>query len=1006
MEPELRDILRTTATTPVGDSHSHVSLYGPNSRWFISSENLSNFWISYCDLIDRKNNGRDHMPPEPTANICLAERAQEVMPIIANLSFRFQTDETDEYNWEPYDDEFLQALCSTYQEVISEFFSLTNETQMELVVTVLESSSHWYETHNNMQYMVMEIRLQFPYARIDTRTQNNLVRPRVIRLLRDNNIMSKIQRQPMGDWEQIISTTTLNDPVTMYGSSESQGRPKLIHTHTWPVITQEMVDSGIQPHEILLRDAFVPANHSNVHLHQAVNPEIFMQGHPLEYWLPLFFSVGYWPSVLLLKPEVNERLHGQTNMRANMPNQPVNQGFGSNRNRNDEHEQGEIEIAENMITMINHDLRFRNESSWLDIGKALYNSDEGGENGLRCWVRNSERLINNINPVPEFMLVAGNIFDTCRNLYYTFASATTTVKTLAWYAREDSPQLYSNWHRDWCYESMERALSCYHTDVAICLHRVYWLDFVFCPVGAKGKWFQFKNHRWSESNHGLELRRAISHDFMLRFAAARTDLSRQIENSRDDAFIANSEITIKKISTLIGKLKTVAFKANIMTEVSEHFNNVRFVDLLDTNPELTGVTNGLLEVCGQNIIFRAAKPEDYVSMCTNIPYHNLSFEHPLVRECMTWFTQVFPDDDLRKHFLKFSASCLKGRNSDKIFPIFTGEGDNSKSMIVKLFEAVFSSYCIKFDISNVTTRNTNSSGPTPQLARAKATRIAFMDEPEDDVPMNKGIIKKWVGGDSFFGRMLQDNGGDIQVFFKLVLTCNKVPIIPNADKAIKNRTRLFPYLSTWVDNPPEEESEQFRQRRFKKNPFFERRIPILAPAFLWIMTQYYPFYCREGLVDPEIVTQTTEEYWKNNDVYAQFTADSIQEVFTDNGHRDAASRVTLTEVYSEFKAWFKDAFPGNKVPERSVVRTELSSRWGRMQQGNAWHGISITSSNNSDMTSAIGGRRTFSQNPTIIAPTATINKIPLNNFSSKSSLISEFTNPNFDLSNPPGTVVI
>jgi hypothetical protein len=241
----------------------------------------------------------------------------------------------------------------------------------------------------------------------------------------------------------------------------------------------------------------------------------------------------------------------------------------------------------------------------------------------------------------------------------------------------------------------------------------------------------------------------------------------------------------------------------------------------------------------------------------------------------------------------------------------------------------------------LTEKSSTSSGPTPQLARAKNTRIAFLDEPEDDVQIHKGVIKRYTGGDTFFARLLQDNGGDIQATFKMILVCNKVPIIPNADSAVQNRTRLFPFLSTWdLKDIPEEEEEQYSERKFKMDPFFEFRIPILAPAFLWIMAQYYPHYIFEGLNDPQIVIEHTASYWRDNDVYAQFAADNIREIYDANGARDIRAHVTLTEIYREFKAWFHDCFPGTKVPDRRDVGKELTSRWGRMV-GNGWYGINL-----------------------------------------------------------------
>lgn len=961
MDIDLRDLLRNVAndtTNTKNDAYTHLTYFGPHNRWTIPPHNLATFWQEYCDLVDRKTYGRDGVPPDPFANLCLAERPTDVMPQIAQFTFRFHADETDNRdNWEPYDDDFLQYLCHVYQTVLSENFRIISETNMELVAVILESSTHWYEedTDANQRLMIMEVRIHFPYGRLDASMQNKTIRPRVIQMLRNNNAMNKLQRAPIGEWEQIIAYTSTDLPIQLLGSSEIQGRPKLEITHIWGHITADMIENGDQPENFPLEDAFIPSNHSHVQA-CAIQDTMFTDIPNVRYWAPMFLSLSYWQTVMLPHVADNGRFAGTAR-----PVQP--RVFGSTnanaskRGQDNFVNDDEMELADQMIQMISP-TRFLNESYWLDIGKAFYNSDDGGDNGLLAWTRHTEKAITGIADIPAYMKTASTLAETCRNLYYTFANSYITVKTLAWYARDDSAEKFGNWHKDWCATSMEKALSALHTDVAVALHRVYWLDFIYYPVGA-GKWFQFRNHRWYEANQGIELRKVISKDFVNRFENIRAILCAQIRDSTDEAFKANAELTNKKLCSIIGKLKTVPFKSNIMKEACEHFKNEKFLGVLDSNSDLTGVTNGILEISNGTVLFRPAKPEDYISMCTNIPYQqHFNWENALVDECLTWLGQCFTDRDLLHHFLKFSSSCLKGRNSDKIFPIFTGEGDNSKSMIVKLFESTFNSYCIKFDISNFTSKATNSSGPTPQLARAKATRVAFVDEPEDDVPMNKGIIKKLVGGDSFFCRMLQDNGGDVQVTFKIILTCNKVPLIPNADKAIKNRTRLFPYLSTWVDDAPETEAEQYRLKRFKKNPFFERRIPVLAPAFLWIMTQYYPYYASEGLPDPTIVTETTAAYWRDNDVYAQFVADNVQEVYTEKGDRDGAARVTLSEIYSEFKTWFRDAFPGNKVPERQIVRSELSTRWGRMT-GNFWNGIRLISNEPTapNMAAAIGGRK-------------------------------------------------
>ncbi len=293
-------------------------------------------------------------------------------------------------------------------------------------------------------------------------------------------------------------------------------------------------------------------------------------------------------------------------------------------------------------------------------------------------------------------------------------------------------------------------------------------------------------------------------------------------------------------------------------------------------------------------------------------------------------TQTFPDPKLKLHFLKFAASCIKGRNSDKIFPIFTGEGNNSKSMIVKLFMQTFGEYAIKLDMANFTGRNNNAGNASPHMARSKSVRLALADEAADDVPMHKETIKRIVGGDSFYTRKLHDNGGDIEVFFKLILSCNKVPIIPKADTAIKNRVKIFPYLGTWTSDV----TKLGEPNTYLMKETFEDDIPGMVPAFMWILVQHYSIYNIEKLKDPEIVTEYTENYWKDNDVYAQFAADCV--IVTN----DKNAKVSFIEMYSRFRIWWKDSFDGVKVPEKPIIKRDLQSRWGHLV-GKYFLGISM-----------------------------------------------------------------
>lgn len=53
---------------------------------------------------------------------------------------------------------------------------------------------------------------------------NQMIRSHVIQILRNRNTLNKIGKTPIGDWEQIISPNTMNEPIVMYGSNNAHGR--------------------------------------------------------------------------------------------------------------------------------------------------------------------------------------------------------------------------------------------------------------------------------------------------------------------------------------------------------------------------------------------------------------------------------------------------------------------------------------------------------------------------------------------------------------------------------------------------------------------------------------------------------------------------------------------------------------------------------------------------------------------------------------------------------------
>ena len=154
---------------------THQSLFGPRERWILNPSKYAHFWSEYCKILNEGSN-----------TLCLAEKTPEYAPIIADfrLKFHFEARSSSDL----YDDDFLLIVVKIYQDVIDEMLQIT-DSKMELLAVVLESKSSWFED----EVVYRSFRIQFPYCKINNYVQTQLIRPRVIQLLRLNNVIAVFQ---------------------------------------------------------------------------------------------------------------------------------------------------------------------------------------------------------------------------------------------------------------------------------------------------------------------------------------------------------------------------------------------------------------------------------------------------------------------------------------------------------------------------------------------------------------------------------------------------------------------------------------------------------------------------------------------------------------------------------------------------------------------------------------------------------------------------------------------
>jgi phage/plasmid-associated DNA primase len=282
-----------------------------------------------------------------------------------------------------------------------------------------------------------------------------------------------------------------------------------------------------------------------------------------------------------------------------------------------------------------------------------------------------------------------------------------------------------------------------------------------------------------------------------------------------------------------------------------------------------------------------------------------------------------------------SSEIFLGGNHSKIFQIWTGEGDNGKSITQILFEKMLGPYSIKLPTSLITGKRTQSSCACPELVRAgNGVRLATLQEPDQKDTINIGILKELSGNDTFFARGLYKEGTEITPMFKLVLICNEPPKLPYNDRATWNRIRVIPFESTFTDSAPDSWEEQLLKKQFPKDKDFADKIPRMLEPFAWLLLHRLKSK-QKILIEPEKVKLATINYRKKNDIYKQFIDEFII--------AKSDSSISLMELYSVFKDWYRDSMPNcsNNMPTKNELKDYFVKSWGPPIDKIRWNGYEI-----------------------------------------------------------------
>ncbi len=536
---------------------------------------------------------------------------------------------------------------------------------------------------------------------------------------------------------------------------------------------------------------------------------------------------------------------------------------------------------------------------WIRVGWCLRNIDH---RLLDKWVSFSKKS-------PKFR--AGE----CERVwnYMRQDGACLGMGTLHLWAKQDDPEQYNKYVDAELRTLIRESYNGSEYDIARVIQRKY--NHMFAYDSGCKMWFYFADHRWHPTSDGLALKKKLPTDIATEYRKAASFYITLANQTEDTAQKNVLDELVTKLQAIVNKLKRAAFQSCVMTECAMLFNIDRFDEKLDSNRHLVGFENGVYDLDAME--FRDGRPEDFVSLSTGInyvPYDGSSLV--CLPQVQAFLSQVLPIERVREYVLRLLSSFLHGNIREERFHVWTGSGSNGKSKILELYQKAFGDYCCTLPIALLTQKRGSSSGASPELARARSKRFACLQEPGENERLNIGLMKEMTGGDKLYARGLYKEGMEFKPQFKMILTCNHLPLVPSDDGGTWRRIRVVRFESKFCENP-----DPSKPHEFPIDTSLSQKFDDWAEALMSLLIEYYKKTITEKIKEPEEVLECTREYQRRNDIIADFLDSAV--VTDDNGF------LQLGEAFNDFKSWLKDEGCTDRSMRKSDFQSYIEKVYGK-----------------------------------------------------------------------------
>jgi putative DNA primase/helicase len=325
------------------------------------------------------------------------------------------------------------------------------------------------------------------------------------------------------------------------------------------------------------------------------------------------------------------------------------------------------------------------------------------------------------------------------------------------------------------------------------------------------------------------------------------------------------------------RIKNVTSRANFAGNVERFAKSDQRLgvtqEVWDRDPFSIGTPGGTVNLKTGEL--RDSRPEDMITRITAVTPAETA-------NCPTWlkFLKEATSDDLELiEFLQVvSGYAMTGDTSEHLLVFIYGPGGNGKSVFLNTIGGLLGDYHTSTAMETFTESH-HDRHPT-DLAMLRGARLVTCAETSEGRAWAETRIKQMTGGDPITARYMRRDFFTYQPTFQLLIVGNHKPKLRNITEAMRRRLAIIPF----VNAPPKPDRE------------LEGKLRAEWPGIMrWLIEGCLIWQREKGIKRPEIVVETTKEYFSEQDVLGQWIEDRVE--------RAPGGKLPSAKMYEAFCAF-------------------------------------------------------------------------------------------------------